>query len=440
MKIKVVISSVALLIVLSSVLMYCSSTPEGPYNVLLIIVDTLRPDRLSYSGRPISPNIGKLADDGVIFKNCYSQSGWTLPSIATILCGEYPKNHGSITEVSKIRDTIPMLAEILSENGYDTRGFASHIFLTPSRGFARGFSHYDYTTAKVVNPDKASTSMILNNKTINNITGMKEPYFLMVHYFDPHWQYLSYRQYDYGDRDIDRYDAEISHTDFYIGKLLDHLEEKNLLEKTIIVFIGDHGEEFGEHGGDNHHTLYNEVVLCPLVISAPFLKHDEKETIAEQIDIVPTILGMLDIEHDYPFPGSDLFSDEQDTLPVFMERDNPGGTVQRSIVEDNLKLMRIEVDSTELLDIRHRALARTTDPVDRAMIKSVGANVYPGIFMYDLSADPGETRNIFLENSEKAEELLIKLSAHFEGETIPAEQISISPEIEERLRQLGYIH
>jgi len=260
-----------------------------------------------------------------------------------------------------------------------------------------------------------------------------------MHYFDPHWRYLAYPQYPFGDRDIDHYDAEIANTDHFIGVLLDYLNSKKLLDKTIVILMGDHGEEFGEHNGRSHNTLYDEVLHVPLVIKTPFLKKGEIDAIAEQIDIVPTVLGMLNIKDAHQFPGRNLFDAKTDTMPVFVERNNPVGTVQRGIIKGKFKLTRIEVDSAKVLDVRERALAKSTDPVDRALIESVGLNVHPGIFLYDLNSDPHEKTNIFSQNQAKGEELLIALAKHFDKEKIPSSQISLSPDIEEKLRKLGYI-
>ncbi|PJA27224.1 MAG: hypothetical protein CO189_07720 [candidate division Zixibacteria bacterium CG_4_9_14_3_um_filter_46_8] len=439
MKIRFMSALLWAILFISLGIVSCDSTPKGPYNVILIVVDTLRPDHLSYSGYPTSPNIEKLAKEGVIFKNCYSQSGWTLPAIATILCGQYPKDHSAISEVSKIRDEVPTLAEILSVNGYDTRAFVSHLFLMPSRGFARGFKTYDYSTARASDPDRASTSETVTTIAERGLSDIKEPYFLFMHYFDPHWRYLAYPQYPFGDRDIDHYDAEIANTDHFIGVLLDYLNSKKLLDKTIVILMGDHGEEFGEHNGRSHNTLYDEVLHVPLVIKTPFLKKGEIDAIAEQIDIVPTVLGMLNIKDAHQFPGRNLFDAKTDTMPVFVERNNPVGTVQRGIIKGKFKLTRIEVDSAKVLDVRERALAKSTDPVDRALIESVGLNVHPGIFLYDLNSDPHEKTNIFSQNQAKGEELLIALAKHFDKEKIPSSQISLSPDIEEKLRKLGYI-
>lgn len=423
-------TAVAILAIIAGVI-YCNPSVQKPHNVLLISVDTLRHDRLGYVGhfRPVSPHIDKLAEEGVVFRNAYSQSGWTLPSMATILTGKYPKDHGATALHRGMKRGLPTLASILREHGYDTRGHVSHILLTPKYGLDRGFCEYDYSVLRHGNPHNIATSKTLTDLALASLEQIEEPFFLWVHYFDPHFAYLCHDRWRaFGDTDVDRYDQEIAFTDYHIGRLIRSLRQSNLYKRTIIVMTSDHGEEFGEHGGKYHYTSYQEVLRVPLIIVAPFLKPGTSNVIAEQIDILPTILNMLGIEATGDFPGKDLWGDKKDNRPVFAERDRPPGFKQRTIIHGDRKLICIEEADT------------TNIPASSRVVFSEVKNVHPGVMMFDLPSDPAEKDNIFSQGDPTAETLLAILAAHFSGADLPTEEIQLDEETREKLRSLGYLN
>jgi arylsulfatase A-like enzyme len=401
----------------------CGFFSHKQYNVLFICVDTLRPDHLGYRGysRETSPNIDGLAEEGVVFPRCYSQSGWTLPSMATIFTGHYPKDHGAIDRLYAFNPELPTLASILAEHGYDTRGYVSHVILKPEYGFDKGFGVFDYSVLDVGRPENVATARQLTGTVIENIRDIQEPYFVWVHYFDPHFYYLSHPRWaHFGDSDVDRYDQEIAHTDYHIGRLLAHLEERGLDDNTIIVFTADHGEEFGEHGGYHHYTLFQEVLSVPLIFKAPFLKPGENPTVVEQIDLLPTILAMLKIDPPQGCPGKNIFKTSGDGKGILVERDQPPAFRQRGIILGKYKLKTITA---------------------RAASKPRGkpVNLIPGIFMYNLDADPGEKHNLYSEANPEANELLSVLNAHFAEEEIRGRRVVLDEQLRERLLALGYI-
>jgi arylsulfatase A-like enzyme len=399
-------------------------------NVLFICVDTLRPDHLGYEGcsRPTSPAIDALAAEGVRFKTCYSASGWTLPSMATIMTGVYPKDHLATDFHWSIAPDLPTLAEVLRKAGYDTRAYVSHVVLKPAFGFGEGFASFDYSVLNVGHPHDVSTGRQLTDLVLADLPKTKEPFFYWVHYFDPHFAYLEHADWRYfGDRDVDRYDQEIAFTDSQIRRLLDELKHRKMYDNTIIVFTADHGEEFGEHGGSYHETLHQEVLLCPLVIRAPSLKPGERQIIAEQIDILPTILGMLDIPAPPGLPGRDLLASPGEPRPVFVERDRPFPWVQRGVIDGKDKLFVIELaDSAKIPWGSHGNYA----PV---------LNVIPGVYMYDLARDPGETTNVYNAADQRAKELLALLARHFAVQAKRGHPVEVDEELQKKLRSLGYI-
>jgi arylsulfatase A-like enzyme len=428
-----IIVSIAAVVVLIGVLVWVfngRAPVDRPANVLLITVDTLRPDRLGYGGhnRDTSPTIDGLAARSLVFPNVYSVSGWTLPSVATLLTGRYPRDHGATDFHWAVDSRMPTMAGILKNQGYDTRGFVSHLILTPSYGVAEGFRSFDYSVLNIGHPHEVSTGRQLTDLVIESTADMTEPYFLWVHYFDPHFEYVPHSQWShFGGEDVDRYDQEVAFTDAQISRLLDHLERRGLFDNTITVFTSDHGEEFGEHGDKFHYTLYEEVMRCPLVINAPLLEPAVDDRIVEQIDILPTVLSMLDLEVDSLFPGRILLGEDSGERPVFVERDRPPPYNQRGVILGDYKLTVIEeVDPASI----PRKSQGTESPV---------VNVSPGIYMYDLSTDPGETQNIYDESDPKAIKLLVMLAEHFSVQATTAHEVEIDETLRDKLRSLGYI-
>ena len=401
---------------------------KRPPNLVLITVDTLRPDHLGYGGasRDTSPCIDRLAQEGVVFEDAFSVSGWTLPSVATILTGHYPKDHGATDFHWSLDPSLPTLAGILRRNGYDTWGFVSHVMLTPTYGMGDGFAHYDFSVLNVGNPHEVATSRELTDLVRKGLRDIKEPYFLWVHYFDPHFQYLPHTQFPFGGSEQDRYDAEIAFTDYFIDDLLKVTDRGN----TVVVFTGDHGEEFGEHGGQYHYTLHDEVMRVPLIIKAPGLVPRVEYEPAEQTDLMPTILSLLGVEVPAGLPGRDLLAATPKTgdTPVFMERDRPPQWRQRGVVRGDYKLIVIEEADTSLVPPASR---NEEIPV---------TNVHPGIYLFNSSADPGEKKNLFSRDDATSLELLGIVTTHFAHAAARPQPVEVDPELLEKLKSLGYVN
>ncbi|UCG51113.1 MAG: sulfatase [Candidatus Latescibacterota bacterium] len=423
------VASLVTTTIISAVTLGCSGGEER-LNVLLICVDTLRPDRLGYCGhrRNTSPTIDKLAGEGVVFEKCYSVAGWTLPAMATIFTGHYPRDHGATDFHWSIDPKLPTLTGVLRREGYDTRAYVSHVILKPEYGLADGFRSYDYSVLNVGHPHDVATAEQLTDLVINDLREIEKPFFIWAHYFDPHFAYLTHGRWaSFGNTDIDRYDQEIAHTDYHIARLLRELEKKGLDDNTIVIFTSDHGEEFGEHDGQYHYTLYEEILLSPLVIKAPFLEPRASRTVVEQIDFAPTILGMLGLEFDGELPGRDVLTDSTGVRPIFFERDRPPPWVQRGVIFEGHKLFVIEIADTTKIPITSRGTY------------SKVKNVHPGIYMYDLSKDPAETHNLYSETDPKAKELLGLLARHFAAPRPSVHSVEVDEELKKKLRSLGYI-
>jgi arylsulfatase A-like enzyme len=424
----IIISAVVLATVLFVIMFFPKR--EKPLNLLLITVDTLVPAHLGYNGysRSTSPAVDRLAKEGLVFDESYSVSGWTLPSVATILTGMYPLDHGATDLHWSLDDDMETLASILKGLDYDTRGYVSHVMLKPAYGFAKGFKSYDYSVLNYGHPHDVSTSEQLTDLAIKGLREIKEPFFVWVHYFDPHFRYLAHDKWaGFGQSDVDRYDQEIAYTDYHISRLLTYMKRKRYYDKTIIIFTADHGEEFEEHGGKFHYTLYEEVMKVPLIVKAPSIEPGVNHTVVEQIDLLPTVLSMLNVKYDgKAYPGRNVLK-EGVKHPVFIDRERPPPYIQRGVIFKNYKLFVVELADTSEIPVESRGTyAEVT-------------NVHPGVYMFDLANDPQEKVNIYTDTNPEAKEMLLMIEKHFSAERKQTRKLAIDKELTEKLRSLGYI-
>lgn len=312
----------------------CSRAPEPPpaacpgCNVVLISMDTLRADHVGaygYELRDTTPSIDRLAARSVLFENAIAQSSWTRPAHMSIFTGRYPAEHGykALKDRARLSESVPTLAGTLRDNDYMTVAFTGGVNVAAAFGFDSGFDTYR-TNGKYFRDNLEDTKYWFEQE-------MKEPFFLFWHGYDAHTPYLtdpidraaldlpdnppkrglrSICRSDDGDSRIRRYKAEydgaVHRGDRYVGKLLAYLEERGLLDRTLIVFLSDHGEEFLEHGRCFHlSTLYREVLHVPLLFAGPGIQPRRiADTIPGSVTIAPTIMDLVGIrEHALPGPS-----------------------------------------------------------------------------------------------------------------------------------------
>jgi arylsulfatase A-like enzyme len=402
------------------------SREKKPPNIVLITVDTLRPDRLGYGGnpRPVSPRIDRLASEGMVFTRANSVAGWTLPAVATMFTGRLPSDHGATDFHWSLDAALPTLASILRSNGYDTYGFVSHVMLTPSYGMGDGFSHFDFSVLNVGDPHEVTTSQQLTELARTGMRAAKEPWFLWVHYFDPHFKYIAHPRFDFGGGEMDRYDSEIAFTDYHIDDLLKAVDGGN----TVVIFTADHGEEFGEHGSKYHYTLHDEVMRVPLIIKGPGIAAGRDDQPAQQTDFLPTILALAGIEGPAGLPGRNLLAPRDPAVPRFLERDRPPQWQQRGVIVGDHKLIVIEP-------------ADTTQVPPSSLNEEIRvSNVVPGIYLYDLARDPGEKTNLFSPADSTSLRLLGLVTRQFSAPRHHGAPVQVDRELLEKLRSLGYVN
>jgi arylsulfatase A-like enzyme len=416
---------IVLLALFLALLPGCARKAKHP-NIVLITVDTLRPDRLGYGGnsRATSPRLDRLSKEGVVFTHATSVAGWTLPAMATIFTGRLPSEHGATDFHWSLDASLPSLASILRANGYDTYGFVSHVMLTPTYGMGEGFGLFDFSVLNVGDPHEVTTGQQLTELALSGIRGAKEPFFLWVHYFDPHFKYITHEQFDFGPKDIDRYDSEIAFTDYHIDNLLKAVDHGN----TIVIFTADHGEEFGEHGSKYHYTLHGEVMRVPLVIKGPGMAPRSDDQPAQQTDFMPTILALAGIAPPEGLHGHNLLEPRARDIPQFIERDRPPQWQQRGVIQGEHKLIVVEN-------------ADTTQVPPSSLNEEIPVfNVRPGIYLYDLARDPGEQTNLFSNTDSTSLRLLGLVARQFSGPRRHGAPVQVDEELLEKLRSLGYVH
>jgi arylsulfatase A-like enzyme len=436
-------------------------TPAGPkQNVILLIIDTVRGDALGCYGNPLqpSPHIDAVAADGVRFERAISTSGWTLPSVASLLTGTWPSIHGGMGKVTKlttIRDEVPTAAEIMKNAGFRTLGFANAAFVSPMLHLDRGFDVFDHKYTYNDNYRRA-------DETIAAVLPLLEEHrsganFIMIHLFDPHLNYGAPPPYRFkftGGRklpapplDLDAclelmtndgenppneediqyitnlYTGEINFADAQVGRLMDRLRELGMYDESMIIITADHGEEFWEHDGFEHgHTLYDELVHVPLIIKYPESITPVRNTVDTQvrlIDVMPTVFAWLGIEQPESFIGESL------TPLALGEAGGHRGAYCESTLYGKDRIAWHGPRFKYILEVY-----KNVEPVEE---------------LYDRQNDPGETNDLSRQLPAQTEKMRGELIGFFmdikrRAETMSQpSQVDLSPERVQMLKSLGYI-
>lgn len=425
--------------------------PLGP-NIIIVLIDTLRKDHLSSYGywRNTSPTIDSFAKDGILFKNFFAQSPSTKPSTASLFTSKYPSQHNVIYNKDALASSFVTIAEVLKEKGYKTIGFNSNYVINSNFNFNQGFDEWIEFGSKEVKKIKAKkiTAQLIPwvEKNYDN------PFFLYIHYLDPHSPYQAPEPYkNFFDRTyrgnvtgshkdlrnpkffqkyqnelkhlISLYDNEIRYVDSEIKKLFDKLKELNILDESIIILTSDHGEGFLEHGRFFHsYSIYSELINVPLIIRYPKLfKPGQLSNIYTQhIDIFPFLLEALGVESSrYNFEGTPLIFNitkmdpdiTQKTPEVLSEHLRKNNNAQKSLIYKDWKLIK-DINSN-----RFRLYNIKSDSKD----------------FYDLIH---KERQIALELNNK----LTQLEERLKKTKVLSPKVRLNKQLKEQLKALGYIN
>ena len=264
-------------------------------NVLLITLDTTRADRLGCYGyaRAATPALDALARRGTLFERALAQVPMTLPSHATLLTGRYPREMGiRLNEQAALGRDHPTLASVFKGQGYRTGAFVAAFVLDSRYGLDRGFEVYDDDVGEGVLMRRANE---VTNRALAWLEGVKkQPFFVWIHYFDPHKPYEPPEAFlGVG---ADAYDGEIAFVDTEVARLTKWLEAQHLTDRTLVVVAGDHGESLGEHGEHGHAMfLYETNLHVPLLLAHPRLGKPGARvaTVVELADVFRTILDLF---------------------------------------------------------------------------------------------------------------------------------------------------
>ncbi len=396
---------------------------SGRPSVLIITLDTVRADHLSTYGyrRETSPRLTELARHGVCFESAISPIPQTGPAHASLLTGRWPASlqlHANGQPLDQGPRTLP---EVLAGNGYDTAAFVSGFPLVAGLcGLARGFASYDDQMPDPRGPTPAvqRRGSKTTDAALRWLGGRRtaRPFFLWVHYYDPHGDYSPGGPYDQMFMDgskgpfldpravpayqrpgaivdaaefIARYDGELRYVDDQIARLLDGLASLGLLRGTVVVVVGDHGENLVEHGSyfDHGNDIYMEAVHVPLVLAGPGVPSDGRRIrgIAPLVDVMPTLLGLLHI-------------------PVPVEAE--GASLVRSLAASSVTPAREVVSEARLVPaVRMTPISDVTPKI------SVRDGRFTFLWrlargtseLYDRSNDPGELHDLFSAGPEDPE-------------------------------------
>ncbi len=426
-------------LVLLSFLAACTSEVAERPNCVLIVVDTLRADRVGCYGygKPTTPNIDAIAAEGILFENAIAQAAYTLPSMATLFTALNPMSHGvrrhpgTDGDFDFLRPELETLPEFLAAQGYATQAVVSNSLFQKrfKAGFEAGFDVYDVGRRR---RDAGPTTDIALGLIERNAEG-ETPFFMWVHYIDPHWPYDPPAAFErpfahddggqfqhlldrFNDKSLARetinfappldadgraaglcaYDNEVAYADAQIGRLMAALKEKGLDGNTVVAVLSDHGEALGEHGLTFAHsfTLYDEVQRVVQIIRPA--GGTAAARVSQQVrllDFAPTLLSLLGF--DRARGGSGLLADAEgrDVSPLWTEG--------RGALDELPAYAESEAWPAEALGVADRARSELPRPRRGEKWKMVRFKGFKLIWipgaeweLYDLSVDPGEQTDL----------------------------------------------
>jgi arylsulfatase A-like enzyme/Flp pilus assembly protein TadD len=393
-----------------------AAQPSAP-NVLLITIDTIRADHIGSYGHSAArtPVMDRLAREGVRFTDATAHAPLTYPSHVAILTGRYPGAFGvKLNGMTALPDDAVTLAERMRDGGYHTGAVIGSVIVDRSSGLSQGFADYD---DRLAGTSGAMVALAELQRSASEVTAaatrwigqQRGPWFLWVHYYDPHLPYVAPPR---PGAPANPYDAEIAYVDEQLGVLLNGIDRA----RTAIVVTGDHGEALGDHGEEDHgYFVYDATLHVPLIVAAPGLRPRVVTEQVRSIDIAPTLAAMAGVAGVAAFDGESL-------EPLMAGRSRP--EVPLSIAESWYP--RLHFGWSELRSARVGEW------------KFIAA---PKPELYDLRSDPGERKNVIQERAQVAARLsadLQKISGRFAAPT--AEPVS-QPDAAtvERLQALGYV-
>jgi arylsulfatase A-like enzyme len=423
----------------------CREASAPPRSVVLIVIDTLRQDHLAAYGyeRETAPALSRLAAEGAVLQGL-SPTSWTRPATASLLTGLHPLRHQALNDAEALDGGATTLAESMRAHGYQTVGVSGTPQVSEEVGLGQGFQSFVLQLPRRGGAGP-SNAQLLNQRLAAVLPTLRAPFFLYLHYVDPHSPYspptawdgsplpgrlaaragLGPEAWDPSHRQardpqlvrdmVDLYDGEIREADRRIADVLAALDARGLLKGTLTLVTADHGEEFEDHGRLSHgFTLYEEMVRVPLIVHAPDLVARARHGPASLLDVVPTVLGLLGL----PVPATDGRD-----LSAPLRAGRPDGT-SRSFL--------LHLDLREMVGLALRE-------GDRKLILARHPHAQE---LYDLAADPREAVDRYAASSGEVAALSRRLfAAHnaLAASPLPRRLAALSAEQREALAAAGYV-
>ncbi|HEX4495368.1 MAG TPA: sulfatase [Thermoanaerobaculia bacterium] len=438
-------AAAALLLVLAG----CSGHPHQRTarrdNVVVVVIDTLRQDHLATYGyaRDTAPFLGELARQGAVFDGV-TPAPWTKPATLALLTGLHPVRHQAFDRLDALPAAAVTLAQRLRGEGYQTFAASANGWVSRAFGFDRGFDTFLYRDSL--------KSGELNRQLLPMLGRLKAPFFLYVHYIDPHAPYTPDRGWDGKPlpeplrsrpvtieeldathfvhrspelmaRARDLYDGEIRQADEGLRALVSTLARQGLMKNTVLVVAADHGEELGEHGRMSHgQTVYQEVLRVPLVIRAPgLIAAGQRLGRASLLDVVPTLLDLLGVRR----PENDKSLDGVSLAGLLTQGLAPA-------TDDRPFLSHLDfVDGTGLALTQGRwKLVLGKNPYRKEL--------------FDLRTDPAETHNLLgepgsAEPFQRLSEELARRYNLYSRASLERTTVQVQGDLQQRLAALGYV-
>jgi arylsulfatase A-like enzyme len=415
----------------------CSSAhePERP-NLLLITLDTTRQDRLGAYGSTlgVTPNLDRLAAEGVVFRDARTEVPTTLASHTTIFTGLGVREHGIRENGAEVDDSVTTLAEILERRGFRTAAFVSGYVLDGRFGLEQGFDTYDdemthawekkvwqgHRVPKFERRADETTDRAVEWLADN--AARKGSFFAWVHYFDPHRLWNPPKRWL--DRAAHPYDGEVGFMDEQIGRLVAALEGAGQGgRRTLLLAVSDHGESVGEHDIEGHgQDLYEPAMRAVWIMRQPgVLPADRRiEDRVVLTDVAATALDLLGLD-----PGAVAGKSVRKLWEGGSDRAK--STVRPSYMETLVPALRF--DKSAVFGLLVGDLKLIHWPADRR------------VELYDIAADPRELRDLSRRDPLRTASMRAELEQIVRGDASSSapRPVEMDPEVEEKLRALGYI-
>ena len=472
----------------SGVLPEAAAKPD----IVMILIDTLRADRLGAYGHPgrLSPTIDAIAASGVTFEHCIAAAPWTLPSVASLFTSYYPGVHkaskykevpdptadgGKSALQSALTEDVDTLAEVLQGAGYQTAGFVGAKFLRAQFGFAQGFEHYDTSFA-----DSTLRGKLINDAALDWVGTQRDParpLFLYLHYMDVHGPYdaapefmdplmaqlealpnkqrLTAEEYEaihpylrqpprdtttleryerlknFREYWVARYEAGVKEVDFYISQLIERLTDAGIWNDAYVILLADHGEALCEHGIWEHgYSMYQTDLHVPLILRWPGVLPAGKRVppLVSTIDLMPTLIEQLHLSSPQKLQGASLLSHIFDT--------GTGGPITRfaEAIREGPDEYAVIQDYAKLITTA-RARQQQRDGTARAQLS---------YRLFDLKADPAEEHDLAPSHPALVKRLgqvmtaVVRANLQLRPDVVAA-KVMVDPQTMRELAALGYV-